>query len=47
MLPLLDVLALRARDIVGFPFIQLIVHVPLVPILLTVLARAQAGDPAP
>jgi short-chain fatty acids transporter len=34
MLPLLGVLGLRARDIVGFTFVQLIVHVPLVLILL-------------
>jgi short-chain fatty acids transporter len=38
MLPLLGVLGLRARDVVGFTFTQLIVHVPLVLILLTVLA---------
>lgn len=30
MLPLLGVLGLRARDIVGFTFLQLLVHVPLV-----------------
>ncbi|OTP78410.1 Short chain fatty acids transporter [Caballeronia sordidicola] len=40
MLPLLDVLGLRARDSVGFTFIQLIVHVPLVLILLTVSASS-------
>jgi short-chain fatty acids transporter len=34
MLPLLGVLSLRARDIVGFTFVQLIVHVPLVLVLL-------------
>ncbi len=34
MLPLLGVLGLRARDIVGFTFLQLIVHLPLVLILL-------------
>ena len=38
MLPLLGVLGLRARDIVGFTFTQLIIHIPLVLILLTVLA---------
>jgi short-chain fatty acids transporter len=38
MLPLLGVLGLRARDVVGFTFTQLIVHIPLVLILLTVLA---------
>ncbi|WP_025244941.1 TIGR00366 family protein [Candidatus Sodalis pierantonius] len=34
MLPLLGVLGLRARDIVGFTFTQLIVHLPLVLLLL-------------
>ena len=37
MLPLLGVLGLKARDIVGFTFLQLIVHVPLVLFLLWVL----------
>jgi short-chain fatty acids transporter len=30
MLPLLGVLGLRARDVVGYTFVQLVVHVPLV-----------------
>ena len=34
MLPLLGVLGLKARDIVGFTFLQLIVHVPLVLLML-------------
>jgi len=34
MLPLLGVLGLKARDIVGFTFVQLVVHVPLVLIML-------------
>jgi short-chain fatty acids transporter len=38
MLPLLGVLGLKARDIVGFTFLQLLVHVPLVLILLWWLA---------
>ncbi len=37
MLPLLGVLGLRARDIVGFTFLQLLVHVPLVLGLLWLL----------
>ncbi|GAA3913300.1 short-chain fatty acid transporter [Luteimonas lutimaris] len=37
MLPLLGVLGLRARDIVGFTFLQLLVHIPLVLGLLWVL----------
>ena len=38
MLPLLGVLGLRARDLVGFTFLQLIVHVPVVLFLLWALA---------
>jgi short-chain fatty acids transporter len=38
MLPLLGVLGLRARDIVGFTFLQLVVHLPLVLFLLWALA---------
>ena len=38
MLPLLGVLGVRARDIVGFTFLQLIVHVPLVLFMLWALA---------
>jgi len=38
MLPLLGVLGLRARDIVGFTFLQLCVHLPLVLFLLWALA---------
>lgn len=37
MLPLLGVLSLKARDIVGFTFLQLIVHLPLVLLLLWAL----------
>jgi short-chain fatty acids transporter len=37
MLPLLGVLGLKARDIVGFTFLQLLVHVPLVLGLLWLL----------
>ncbi|MEZ0211719.1 MAG: short-chain fatty acid transporter [Xanthobacteraceae bacterium] len=38
MLPLLGVLGLKARDIVGFTFLQLAVHLPLVLFLLWALA---------
>jgi short-chain fatty acids transporter len=38
MLPLLGVLGLRAREIVGFTFLQLLVHLPLVLFLLWALA---------
>lgn len=39
MLPLLGVLSLKARDIVGFTFLQLIVHVPLVLFMLWFFAQ--------
>jgi short-chain fatty acids transporter len=38
MLPLLGVLGLRARDVVGFTFLQLLVHLPVVLLLLWALA---------
>lgn len=38
MLPLLGVLGLRAREVVGFTFLQLLVHLPLVLFLLWLLA---------
>lgn len=38
MLPLLGILGLRARDIVGFSFLQLLVHLPVVLFLLWALA---------
>ncbi|MCD6027164.1 MAG: short-chain fatty acid transporter [Solimicrobium sp.] len=38
MLPLLGILRLKARDIVGYTFVQFIVHVPLVIFLLWLLA---------
>ena len=38
MLPLLGVLGLRARDLVGFTFLQLLVHLPIVLFLLWALA---------
>ena len=34
MLPLLGVLGLLAREVLGFTFLQLLVHLPLVLILL-------------
>ena len=39
MLPLLGVLGLRAKDVVGFTLTQLIVHLPLVVFMLWALAR--------
>lgn len=38
MLPLLGILGLKARDIVGFTFLQLVVHLPVVLFLLWYLA---------
>ena len=46
MLPLLGVLGLRARDIVGFTFLQLLVHLPVVLILLWALAYTLEYHPA-
>jgi len=45
MLPLLGVLGLRARDIVGYTFVQLLVHVPLVLGLLWLLGATLAYVP--
>ena len=45
MLPLLGVLGLKARDIVGFTFVQLIVHVPLVLFLLWILGTTLGYHP--
>lgn len=39
MLPLLGVLGLRARDLIGFTFVQLLVHAPLVLFLLWALGK--------
>ena len=45
MLPLLGVLGLRARDVVGFTFLQLLVHLPVVLFLLWLLAPTLAYHP--
>ena len=45
MLPLLGVLGLKARDLVGYTFLQLLVHVPLVLGLLWWLGRTLAYVP--
>lgn len=45
MLPLLGVLGLRAREVVGFTFIQLIVHLPLVIFMLWALAGTLTYHP--
>jgi short-chain fatty acids transporter len=45
MLPLLGILGLKARDIVGFTFMQLVVHLPLVLLLLWGLGMTLAYHP--
>jgi len=45
MLPLLGVLGLKARDIVGFTFMQLLVHIPLVLGLLWLLGNTLTYQP--
>lgn len=44
MLPLLGVLGLKAREIVGFTFTQFIIHVPLVLFLLWLFAKTLPGS---
>lgn len=39
MLPLLGILGIKARDIIGFSFVQFLVHLPLVLLLLWALGR--------
>lgn len=45
MLPLLGVLGLKARDLIGFTFVQLLVHAPLVLLLLWLLGSTLAYVP--
>ena len=45
MLPLLGVLGLRARDLIGFSFVQLLVHTPLVLFLLWALGTTLQYTP--
>jgi short-chain fatty acids transporter len=45
MLPLLGILGLKARDIVGFTFTQLLVHFPLVIFMLWILGGTLAYHP--
>ncbi|MGI4838248.1 MAG: short-chain fatty acid transporter [Janthinobacterium lividum] len=45
MLPLLGVLGLKARDLIGFSFVQLLVHAPLVLFLLWALGSTLAYVP--
>lgn len=45
MLPLLGVLGLKARDLIGFTFVQLLVHIPVVLLLLWGLGQTLAYFP--
>ncbi|MFF7709275.1 TIGR00366 family protein [Pseudomonas sp. NPDC007930] len=45
MLPLLGVLGLKARELIGFSFVQLLVHAPLVLLLLWALGSTLAYTP--
>lgn len=45
MLPLIGILGIKARDIVGFTFVQLLVHAPIVFIGLWVLAKTLTYAP--
>ena len=45
MLPLLGILKLRARDVIGFTMLQFIVHVPVVLLLLWGLPMAGSRKP--
>ena len=45
MLPLLGVLGLKARDLIGFSFVQLLVHAPLVLFLLWALGTTLQYTP--
>jgi len=45
MLPLLGVLGLRARDLAGFTFVQLIAHTPVVLLLLWLLGQTLSYTP--
>jgi short-chain fatty acids transporter len=45
MLPLLGVLGIRARDVVGFTFLQLMVHLPVVLFLLWLFAKTLPYTP--
>jgi short-chain fatty acids transporter len=45
MLPLLGVLGIRARDVVGFTFLQLLAHLPIVLFLLWLFARTLPYTP--
>ncbi len=45
MLPLLGVIGLKARDIIGYSFVQLLVHIPLVLFLLWIFGQTLTYSP--
>jgi short-chain fatty acids transporter len=45
MLPLLGILGLKARDVVGFTVVQLLVHTPVVLLLLWLLGLTLSYSP--
>jgi short-chain fatty acids transporter len=45
MLPVLGIVGLRARDLIGFTFVQFLVHVPLVLFLLWILGKTLGYHP--
>jgi short-chain fatty acids transporter len=45
MLPLLGVLAIKARDIVGFTFLQFVIHLPIVLLLVSLFAGTLTYTP--
>jgi len=45
MLPILGILGLRARDLIGFTFVQFVINLPLVILLLWVLGTTLAYQP--
>jgi short-chain fatty acids transporter len=45
MLPLLGILGLKAREVVGFTMMQFVVHVPLVLLLLWALGLTLEYSP--
>jgi short-chain fatty acids transporter len=45
MLPLLGILGLRARDVVGFTVVQFLVHTPVVLLLLWLLGLTLSYSP--
>ena len=45
MLPILGILGLRARDLIGFTFVQFMINLPLVLVLLWLLGTTLTYHP--